>query len=44
MAAMAWGVLMNDLHAQFRYSDWYIHLFGPPRAAPNLEACCSARS
>jgi ABC-type Mn2+/Zn2+ transport system permease subunit len=38
VAAMAWGVLMNDLHAQFRYADWYIHLFGPPRAAPNLEA------
>ncbi len=37
VAAMAWGVLMTDLHVQFRQDDWYIRLFGPPRPSPNLE-------
>jgi zinc transport system permease protein len=38
VAAMAWGILLTDLHRTLRYTDWYIHLFGRPRAPPNLEA------
>ena len=37
VAAMAWGVLMNDLRRNFQNAEWYINLFGvhteqPPSA------------
>ena len=38
VAAMAWGVLMTDLHRICQNRIWYIHLFGPPRQAINTEA------
>ncbi len=38
VAAMAWGVLMTDLHVALQSTAWYVQWFGPPRQPPNLEA------
>lgn len=38
VAAMAWGVLMIDLHRNLQSEDWYVRLFGPARQAVNTEA------
>jgi ABC-type Mn2+/Zn2+ transport system permease subunit len=38
VAAMAWGVLMTDLHAALQSTAWYVHWFGPPRPPATLEA------
>jgi zinc transport system permease protein len=38
VAAMAWGVLLTDLHRSFAHAEWYVNWFGPPRAAPNIES------
>ena len=29
---------MTDLHVQFRSEQWYVRLFGPSKAIPNLES------
>ncbi len=38
VAAMAWGVLLTDLHRTLSQTEWYARWFGPPRPGPNLEA------
>ncbi|HEV3418296.1 MAG TPA: metal ABC transporter permease, partial [Pirellulales bacterium] len=38
VAAMAWGVLLTDLHRNVQGDDWYIRLFGPPRQPVNIES------
>ena len=38
VAAMAWGVLLTDLHRSLQHAVWYIKLFGPPRQPPNIES------
>lgn len=38
VAAMAWGVLLTDLHRTVGHTAWYIRLFGSPRPGPNIEA------
>jgi ABC-type Mn2+/Zn2+ transport system permease subunit len=38
VAAMAWGVLLTDLHRNVQGDDWYIRLFGPARQPVNIES------
>ena len=38
VAAMAWGVLMIDLHRNLQGQDWYIRLFGSQPRAFNTES------
>jgi ABC-type Mn2+/Zn2+ transport system permease subunit len=38
VAAMAWGVLMIDLHRNLQSQDWYVRLFGSQPRAFNTES------
>ena len=38
VAAMAWGVLLTDLHRSLQHAAWYVKLFGSPRPPPNIES------
>lgn len=38
VAAMAWGVLLTDLHRSLRHTEWYVKMFGNTRPPPNIES------